>query len=113
MQKIETSLNRLKADIAAFYKPDQHHFITMNAVEVGDQMEYQWFFCDYGYPAEPTIFHSFDSPDALIPSIKEIVPSAWVAEAELVDLMGVNIEGTTGGFVLELDSEPAPQRKKK
>jgi len=48
-----------------------------------------------------------------IPSITDIVPSAWVAEAELVDLIDIKIENTEKGFVLEPDSETGPLRKKK
>jgi hypothetical protein len=49
----------------------------------------------------------------MIPTIKDIVPSAWVAEAELVDLMDIKIENTKKGFVLEPDLESGPLRKKK
>jgi NADH:ubiquinone oxidoreductase subunit C len=51
--------------------------------------------------------------DEEIPTIKDIVVSAWVAEAELSDLMNIKIENTSKGFVLEPDFEGAPLRKKK
>ena len=113
MNRIETSFENLKKDIAAFYKPQAHHFITMNGVDLGkDVIEYQWFFCDYAFPSDITMFVTQANVDEQVPSIKNIIVSAWLPEAELVDLLGVNIEDTQKGFVLELDSETAPLRKK-
>ena len=51
--------------------------------------------------------------DEEVPSIKDIVLSAWVAEAELVDLMNINVENTAKGFVLEPDFESGPLLKNK
>lgn len=113
MKKIETTLATLKNDIAAFYKPELHHFMVMNAVEVGDKIEVQWFFSNYAHPCDTTCFYALINPAEEIPSIKEIVLSAWVAEAELVDLMNIKIENTANGFVLEPDFESGPLRKKK
>ena len=113
MKKILTSPENLKADIRQFYNETQHHFIVMNAVEMGEQMEIQWFFCDYAHPAEMTCFYMQIPPGTLIPTITGVVSSAWVAEAELSDLMNVDIENTGKGFVLEPDSEAGPLRKKK
>ena len=111
MNKIETTLEQVKQDIAAFYNPELHHFMVMNAVEVGNEMEVQWFFADYAHPCETTCFFMQVNPDTEIPSIRDIVVSAWVAEAELVDLMNIRIENTAKGFVLEPDSESGPLRK--
>jgi hypothetical protein len=52
-------------------------------------------------------------PGEEIPTIRDIVLSAWVAEAELVDLMDIRIEQAEKGFVLEPDFETGPLRKKK
>ncbi len=113
MKRIETTLDNAVNDIGAFYKAAEHHFMVMNAVDMGDKMELQWFFCDYAHPCEVTAFCAQAPADALIPSIKGIVDSAWVAEAELTDLMNINIEGAAKGFVLEPDFESGPLRKKK
>ncbi len=113
MKKIETTLENLKKDISAFYREDIQHFMVMNAVEVGDKMEVQWFFADYAHPCETTCFYAMINPNEEVPSIKDIVLSAWVAEAELVDLMNIKIENTTKGFVLEPDFETGPLLKKK
>jgi hypothetical protein len=113
MKRIDTTLENLKLDIANFYRRDKHHFIVMNAVDLGQKIEVQWFFSDYEYPCEVTAFCVQVEPNEEIPSIKDIISSAWVAEAELVDLIDINIEDTEKGFVLEPDSEFAPLRKKK
>jgi ech hydrogenase subunit D len=114
MNKVETNFETLKQDVAAFYKPELHHFITMNGVDLGnDEIEYQWFFCDYTYPGAETVFVAHANANAVVPSIRSIVEPAWVAESELVDLLGIQVEGASKGFVLEQDSETAPLRKKK
>lgn len=113
MKKVETSIETLKSDISHFYKPGKHHFIVMNAVDLEEKIELQWFFSDYDPPYDVTTFYTYIQPDDEVPSIKDIISSAWVAEAELVDLIDMNIENTTKGFVLEADSETAPLRKKK
>jgi Ni,Fe-hydrogenase III component G len=113
MKKIETTLENLKNDIKDFYNYQLHHFMVMNAVDLGEKIEVQWFFCDYAPPCEITTFYALVKPESEIPSIRDIVPSAWVAEAELVDLMNIKIENTENGFVLEPDFETGPLRKKK
>jgi ech hydrogenase subunit D len=86
MNKIETTLDKVYQDIAAFYKVDKHHFIVMNAIDMGDKMEIQWFFHDYENAANVTMFQAFCAAADTIPSICNIVASAWVAESELADL---------------------------
>jgi hypothetical protein len=113
MRKIETTIETVKNDIMSFYKPDQHHFIVINVVDLGEKLEVQWFFSDYVYPDEITIFSLQTDPATEIPSIRKIIASSWVAETELVDLMNIRIENASKGFVLEPDSESGPLRKKK
>lgn len=113
MKRIETSIDTIRQDVQNFYSPALHHYIVMNAVDLGEKIEVQWFFCDYAYPGEVTEFCAQIQPDIEIPSIRDIVDSAWVAEAELVDLMNIKIENTEKGFVLEPDFESGPLRKKK
>jgi hypothetical protein len=113
MNRIDTTIQNVKADIGKFYKYDRHHFIVMNAVDLGPKIEVQWFFSDYAYPCEVTAFCAQVEPQEVVPSLKDIIDSAWVTEAELVDLIDIKIENTEKGFVLEPDSEFAPLRKKK
>ncbi|MFI5187522.1 MAG: NADH-quinone oxidoreductase subunit C [Chitinophagales bacterium] len=113
MKRIETSIENVKNDIRNFYHPGLHHFIVMNAVDLGDKIEVQWFFSDYLEPYGITVFCTQITPDVEVPSITDIISSAWVAEAELVDLIDIKIENTSKGFVLEPDFETGPLRKKK
>jgi hypothetical protein len=113
MRRIDTTIQDVKAEIGAFYQYDKHHFMVMNAVDLGAKIEVQWFFSDYEHPCEVTAFCVQIEPTELVPSMKDIISSSWVAEAELVDLIDINIENTEKGFVLEADSEFAPLRKKK
>jgi hypothetical protein len=113
VKKIETTLADVKKDIADFYKPELHHFIVMNAVEAGNKIEVQWFFNEYAFQEETICFYAMITPGEKVPGIKDIVVSAWVAEAELADLMNISIENTSKGFVLEPDFEVAPLLKKK
>ena len=112
MKKIETTIDQLKADIRKFYDPESHHFMVMNAVDLGGKIELQWFFSDYHAPYEITVFSVQADPEVEIPSVTDIISSAWVAEAELVDLKDIKIENTAKGFVLEPDFESGPLRKK-
>jgi NADH:ubiquinone oxidoreductase 27 kD subunit len=113
MKRIETTIENVTSDISHFYQPELYHFIVMNAVDLGEKIEVQWFFSDYEEPFEIIAFCAQLTPDVEIPSIRDIVSSAWVAEAELVDLIDIKIENTAKGFVLESDSESGPLRKKK
>jgi ech hydrogenase subunit D len=113
MKRIETTLENIKPGIRDFYDETLHHFIVMNAVDKVATIEVQWFFCEYAYPSKITAFCAEVTPGTEIPSISDIVVSAWVAEAELVDLMDISIENTARGFVLEPDFKSGPLRKKK
>jgi hypothetical protein len=113
MKRIDTTIEKVKDDIQNFYQHELNHFITMNAVDLGGKIELQWFFCDYLQPNEVVAFCAQITPDVEIPSIRDFVPSAWVAESELADLMDLKIENTSKGFVLEPDFERGPLRKKK
>jgi len=118
MRRIETTIDKIKEDIRNFYKPDVHHFMVINAVDLGEKpdgyrVELQWFFCEYANPLDVIVFCVQIQPGVKVPSIKDIVESAWIAEAELVDLMDIEIENTARGFVLEPDFESGPLRKKK
>ncbi len=112
MKRVESSVDKIVTDIKNFYQYDKHHFITINAVDLGEKIEVQWFFCEYEKPSDVIMFFIQINPTEQIPTIKKVIPAAWVAEAELVDLMGINIENTPKGFVLEEDFKEVPLRKK-
>jgi NADH:ubiquinone oxidoreductase subunit C len=113
MKRIEVPLELVRSAIGDFYKFDKHHFVVMNGLDLGDKMEVQWFFANYEAPGEVTCFSSNAAYDAVIPTIADIVKSAWVTESEFYDLFDVRVENAKKGFVLEPDSEVAPLRRKK
>lgn len=113
MKRIETSTGSLKTDIGNFYHPERQHFMVINAVDLGGKIEVQWFFSAYAPPYETTVFTLVVQPEEEIPSVRDIIPSAWVAEAELADLMDIRIENTEKGFVLDPDMASGPLRKNK
>ena len=113
MKRIETTVDTLKDDIRNFYTPELYHFMVINAVDLGEKIEVQWFFCEYANPLNIIAFCVQINADIEIPSIRDIIESSWVSEAELVDLMNIKIENTAKGFVLEPDFESGPLRKKK
>jgi len=114
MKRIETTVDTLKDEIRNFYSPERYHFMVINAVDLGEKIEVQWFFCEYANPSNIIVFCIQINPDIEIPSIRDIIESSWVSEAELADLMDIKIQNTAKGFVLEPDfEESGPLRKKK
>lgn len=111
MEIRETSLADVVSQIETFYQPRQWHFVTMNAIDTGENLLIQWLFNSY---EEKDVTVAFTAPagyDEPIPSVNHLIPSAWIAEAEMKDLLGANVEGTPSGLFLEEDSNPAPLRK--
>ena len=109
---IESSLDKIKEDIKKFYDPSKYHFITIDAIDLGNgKVNIKWFFSKYGVIEEPIAFSVDATYNDVIPSIVDIIPSAWISEAELGDLFGLKIEGVKKGLFLEPDSPPAPLRR--
>lgn len=112
MKKIETSLEKLLADIGAFYKPDEYHFLTVNGIDVGEgKIELQWIFARYGVKDEVALFFTVIPYDTPVPSIRSLIPSAYLSEMEITDLFGLAIEGADKGLYLDHDSMPTPLRR--
>ena len=112
MTKIETSLETLVADIGGFYVPEQYHFLTVNGIDVGEgKIELQWIFSQYGVKDDVTLFFTVISYDASVPSVRSLIPSAYLSEMEIVDLFGLKIEGAQKGLYLDHDSMPTPLRR--
>jgi NADH:ubiquinone oxidoreductase subunit C len=93
-----------------FYKPAVHHLVSLHGVDVGGALEVQWVFAHYA-GGELEVFASvFDYADT-VPSISSMLPSAWIHEAELKDMFGIDVEGAKFGLLLEKDGVKAPLRK--
>jgi NADH:ubiquinone oxidoreductase subunit C len=113
MTRIETSLERLLDDIGGFYKPMTHHFLTVNGIDLGGgKIELQWIFSPYGVKDDITLFFTIISYDAAVPSVRELIPSAYLSEMEIVDLFGLAVEGAAKGLYLDPDSLATPLRSK-
>lgn len=111
MTKIETSLENMIRDIAAFYDPKVWHFLTINGIDAGEgKIELQWIFSRYGAKDEIVAYYCLSDYETAVPSIVSIIPSAFMGEREVVDMFGLRIEGAERGLYLDKDSLSHPLR---
>ena len=109
MNKTKSSLKTIVKDIEEFYKNEKHHFLTLNGVALDkDTIEVQWIFCEYGKENSESIFYIEVTLNDTIPSITHILPSAIISQRELVDMFGLQVEGSQKGLYLDEDSLTAP-----
>lgn len=112
MNIIEVPLNQARFAMREFYNETKHHFIVMNGLDLGNnELEVQWFFCDYADGANVTMFKTKTTMDETLPTIGDFVLSAWPTEAEFVDLFAVKVENRAPGFVLDKGHLEAPLRR--
>jgi Ni,Fe-hydrogenase III component G len=111
-QIVEVELDRVVEEIRNFYDPEKWHFITINGTDLGNgKLQIDWFFSPYGQKNVVKSFRVVVGYDAKIPSILEIIPSAWLAEWELADMFGVEVEGASRGVFVAPDAPQAPLRQ--
>jgi len=109
MIKIEVSLENVKDKIKEFYKEKEWHFLTLNGVALeDDKVEIQWIFSKYEAMDEVVVFYAIINYDEVVPSIEEIIPSAIISQREIVDMFGVEVEGSAKGLYLDEDSMQMP-----
>lgn len=109
MQKIKVSLEILREKIEEFYDETQWHFLTINGVALEDDMlEVQWIFSKYEQQDEIVMIYAEIGYKESIPSIVDIIPSAIISQRELVDMFGVEVEGSEKGLYLDEDSLQSP-----
>jgi NADH:ubiquinone oxidoreductase subunit C len=112
MQKIETRIETLLDDLGKFYEPKVWHFLTLNGVDLGEgKIELQWIFSKYGVKDEVVIYHALSDYETAVPSVVPLIPSAFMGEREVVDMFGLEIEGTDAGLYLDKDSKAHPLRR--
>lgn len=111
MNKIKTSLKNLRSDITSFYDSKEIRFLTVNGLDTGDKLEIQWIFSRYGVVDDITLFYVEIDYEDEIPSLSDIIKSAWVSEYEIRDLLGAKFENAESGLFLESDREEIPLRK--
>jgi Ni,Fe-hydrogenase III component G len=111
MEIEEVTLEEVVDKIAQFYDPNQWNFITINGTDLGGKIQVDWLFSKYFEKNRIKIFRAFVDYDAKIPSILSIIPSAWLAEWELADMFGLEVEGAQTGVFVAPDAPKAPLRK--
>jgi len=108
----EVTLENVVEEIKNFYDEAKWHYITVNATDIGGKLQIDWLFSKYKEKNVIQIFRVLDVEyDAKIPSIVDIVPSAWLSEWELADLFGLDVENALTGMFIAPDAPKAPLRK--
>ena len=109
MNKVEVSLTNVREIIKEFYYEREWHFLTLNGVALeDDKLEVQWIFSKYEALDDLIIYYAEIDYKDVIPSIVEIIPSAIISQRELVDMFGVEVEGSERGLYLDEDSMQNP-----
>ena len=109
MQKIQSSLEKIREEIEGFYDQKSWHFLTLNGVALSNEkLEVQWIFSKYATPDEVVVYYIEVPYDVEIPSIADIIPSSIISQRELVDMFGIAVEGSTKGLYLDEDSMQTP-----
>lgn len=109
MKKIEVTLENIREKIKEFYDERKWHFITLNGVALeNERVEIQWMFSKYEVMDEVVIFFAEINYDETVPSIVDMIPSAIISQREIVDMFGVDVEGSSKGLYLDEDSQQMP-----
>ena len=109
MKKIKITLENIRENIKNFYDERVWHFITINGVALSDsKTEVQWIFSKYEVMDEIVVFYIEVEQDAKIPSVVDMIPSAIISQRELVDMFGIEVEGSDKGLYLDSDSLQMP-----
>lgn len=109
MKKIEVTLDNLRDEIKSFYDYKTWHFLTLNGVALEDnKLEVQWIFSKYEAMDEIVLYYAVIEYKDTIPTIEDIIPSSIISQRELVDMFGVEVEGSEKGLYLDEDSKSAP-----
>lgn len=109
---MEATIENVVDLIKDWYDENQYHYVTVNATDNGGNVTIDWIFSKYYDKNKLTVFRAENVPyDAKIPSIVSVVPSAWIAEWELADLFGLDVENAAKGVFIEPDAPQAPLRK--
>jgi Ni,Fe-hydrogenase III component G len=108
----EATVDNVVDLIKDWYDENKFHYVTVNATDNGGNVTIDWIFSKYYDKNKLTVFRAENvSYDTKIPSIVTVVPSAWIAEWELADLFGLDVENAAKGVFIEPDAPQAPLRK--
>jgi NADH:ubiquinone oxidoreductase subunit C len=111
VEKRETTLEKVYQELKEFYDAKQWHFLTLNGVELNEHtLEIQWIFSSYTQKDMIVVWYIEVEYGVIIPSIEDIIPSSIISQRELVDMFGIDIEGSDKGLYLDEDSLQTPLR---
>ncbi len=109
MRKIKVTLEDVREQIKDFYDEKIWHFITLNALALEDEKtEIQWMFSKYESLDDVVIYYAEIEQNEVVPSVVDMIPSAIISQREIVDMFGVEIEGSKKGLYLDKDSLQMP-----
>jgi len=109
---IDASLENIVELIKGWYDANKYHYVTVNATDNGGNVTVDWIFSKYNEKNKLVVFRAENvAYNEKIPSIVSVVPSAWIAEWELADLFGLDVENAAKGVFIEPDAPQAPLRK--
>ena len=108
----EATLDNVVDLIKSWYDESKYHYVTVNATDNGGSVTIDWIFSKYYEKNKLVVFRVENVEYSVkIPSIVSVVESAWIAEWELADLFGLDVENATKGVFIEPDAPQAPLRK--
>ncbi|MEA3522204.1 MAG: NADH-quinone oxidoreductase subunit C [Campylobacterota bacterium] len=109
MKKIKVTLEDVREKIKDFYDEKLWHFISLNGVALEDKKtEIQWMFSKYECLDDVVVYYAEIAQEDVVPSVVDMIPSAIISQRELVDMFGVEIEGSEKGLYLDKDSLQMP-----
>lgn len=108
----EVTLENIKQTLMDWYDVQKHHYITINAIDSGENLTFDWIFSEYEVK---NIMHVFRAENnaykSTIPSMMDVYPSAWVSEWDLADMFNLNMENAHRGMFLEPEAPTGPLLK--
>jgi Ni,Fe-hydrogenase III component G len=108
----EVTLDSVKDEIKSWYDEKKYHYITVNAIDNGDSLTIDWVFSEYDVKNKIYVFRVVGiAYDSVVPSMVDVIPSAWLSEWDLADMFDLNIENAVRGMFLQPEAPKAPLRK--
>ena len=109
MIKTKVTLENVVDKIKEFYDERVWHFITLNGVALEDEkIEVQWIFSKYESLDDVVVYYAEINQEDIVPSLVDIIPSAIISQRELVDMFGIEVDGSLKGLYLDKDSLQMP-----
>lgn len=108
----EVTLENVKEKLLDWYDEKKHHYITVNAIDSGENLTIDWIFSQYEVKNVMYVFRAQNIEyKSQIPSMMDVYPSAWVSEWDLADMFDLNMENAARGMFLEPEAPKGPLLK--